>query len=160
MMVSSCTRSDRLFTVPWAARASGEHCSQVLKHRGAGRAKLHARPVGVETQKRNFIESCMMRGGLAVVTMPKLDPASIFPLGSPNCAWLKALKSSARNCSVVDSVMVVSFSSAMSQLLSPGPLKKRRLDVPNCPICSWLKTEDVKYGWPERGSRKWMWPPL
>lgn len=38
-----------------------------------------------------------------------------------NCAWLKALKSSVRNCSFTDSPMATSLPMPMSQLLVPGP---------------------------------------
>jgi|GEM_PF-3988336 hypothetical protein len=41
-----------------------------------------------------------------------------------NCAWLKALKNSPRNSRLLPSVRRVSFSTAMSQLLMPGPWTK------------------------------------
>jgi len=53
----------------------------------------------------------------------------MFPSGRLNWAWLKALKSSARtpDYTFLDHL---SFSNAMSQLLRPGPEKKRRRELP------------------------------
>jgi hypothetical protein len=42
-----------------------------------------------------------------------------------NCAWLKALKNSKRNSIILCSVTRMSRSRAVSQLLTPGPWKKR-----------------------------------
>src|SRR5215469_17942759 len=92
-----------------------------------------------------------MRGGLAVVTSPN-ELLLTFPSGSPNCAWLNALKSSTRNSAFILSVTAVSLSSAMSQLLRPGPEKKRRRDVPSLPRASGENSDVLKYDCPERGS--------
>src|ERR1700731_383149 len=39
----------------------------------------------------------------------------------------------------------------MSKLLSPGPGKKRRREFPNCPNCSLLNNDVLKYEFPCRG---------
>src|SRR5580698_1696955 len=48
----------------------------------------------------------------------------------------------------------------MSQLLTPGPWKKRRGEFPSWPSGSKLKSEVLKYGCPERGFVKFSGPPL
>jgi hypothetical protein len=53
----------------------------------------------------------------------------------------------------------VCFSTAMSQLLRPGPWKNRRLAVPSTPSFSWLNMLVSKYGCPVRGSWKVSFPP-
>src|SRR5271169_492975 len=99
----------------------------------------------------------MMRDGLAVVTSPKLASVMV-PSGGPNCAWLKALKNSARNATFILSVSLVSFCKVMSQLLSPGPWKKKRGASPSCPMASLVNREVLKYGCLERGLVKFRGP--
>src|ERR1700682_1299151 len=94
----------------------------------------------------------MMRGGLAVDTNPKEVASLMFPCGIPNCAWLKALKNSLRNWRLNLSVKCVSFWMLISQLLIPGPWKKRRLAAPSCPLLAGTQNrEGVKDGVPDRG---------
>src|SRR5215472_4385829 len=99
----------------------------------------------------------MMRPGFAEVTSPKVESV-MLPSGRPNCAWLKALKNSARNATFMLSVMLVIFCKLMSQLLSPGPWKKKRGAFPSCPIASSENKEVLKYGFLERGLVKFKGP--
>src|SRR5215472_5908246 len=92
-----------------------------------------------------------MRGGLAVVTSPN-ELLLTFPSGSPNCAWLNALNSSTRNSAFILSVTAVSLSSAMSQLLRPGPEKNRRRAVSGVPRASGENRDALKYAGAEGGS--------
>src|SRR5260370_30930055 len=85
-----------------------------------------------------------MRGGATDVAWPKF-PAFTFPCTKLNWAWLKTLKNSARNCKFSLSVRRVSFNKAMSQLLTPGPWKKRRCEFPSCPTVSSVKPDVLKY---------------
>src|SRR5690242_13606437 len=65
-----------------------------------------------------------------------MTPKRLFestPFGLANCAWLKALKNSARICRVMPSRIEVSLCSARFQLFNPGPWKKRRGAVPKFP---------------------------
>src|SRR5215469_11063892 len=66
-----------------------------------------------------------------------------------NWAWLKTLKNSPRNCRFTRSVMKVVFNRAKSQLLTPGPWKKRRFALP-----SWPSPDP----WNELGSKKRQGP--
>jgi hypothetical protein len=54
--------------------------------------------------QKNLIATCPMRAGWALNTYPKVELRK-SPFGSLNCAWLKALKNSPRNSSVLDSVI-------------------------------------------------------
>jgi hypothetical protein len=66
-------------------------------------------PLMPTVQKINFKATCPMRGGRALVTTPKVPLRKLpvgFP-GVPNWAWLKVLKNSNRNWSILDSVRVM-----------------------------------------------------
>src|ERR1700722_8165566 len=91
-----------------------------------------------------------MRDEFAVVTRPKLVVSFTLSSTEPNCVWLKALKNSERKINVVDSVTLVAFCTLISQLLMPGPWKKRRLALPSRPIGSGANKDVLKYG-PLRG---------
>ena len=65
-------------------------------------------------QNKNFIASWPTRALRAEVTKPKVALVTL-PLGLLNCVWLKTLKNSKRNCVIFDSVMRMSFNSAMSK---------------------------------------------
>src|SRR5271165_6294004 len=76
----------------------------------------------------------MMRGSYVAVTWPNCDALILFPLppipGFSKLAWLKMLKNSARNSSLVRSVIDVVFEKAISRLMYPGPRIKLRGSVP------------------------------
>src|SRR5208337_3473863 len=101
-------------------------------------------PPNDRAQKRNFKANCPMRGSFAPVTLPNVAEPKV-PVGSPNWAWLKRLKNSARNWSDILSVSFVSLSSPKSQLFKPGPWKKRRLALPGTPKVSEVKGVVEKY---------------
>src|SRR6266478_2838445 len=110
-----------------------------------GRRFEKRRPTRVRCarQKRNFAAICKMRGSRALVILPK-SVESMLPPGLVNCAWLKILKASNLNSRLLASVRLMSFNKAMSQLLRPGPWKKRRLELPICPRASLVKREVLK----------------
>src|SRR5580704_2692468 len=111
----------------------------------------------------NLSATWPIRGSRAVVMIPKLEPGPpqgcpgplvthVPVLGEPrplvatNCVWLNTLKNSALNSKCIRSLTRNSFRSATSQLLIPGPRKKRRLAFPSWPSCSDVKSEVLKYG--------------
>ena len=64
--------------------------------------------------------SCTNLGARADEMIPKFgSPAVVF--GLLNCAWLKALKNSARSSNLDDSVRRTFFWIPISQLFVPGP---------------------------------------
>src|SRR5262249_29838777 len=104
------------------------------------RGRLH----GHSAYQRNFRLICPMRPALALVTRPKF-PLVKLPVGLLNCACSNALKNSARNCTDMLSRTRVTFCNPMSQLLNPGPWKKRALELPIVPRFSELNALLLKY---------------
>src|SRR5215467_12889967 len=92
-----------------------------------------------------FIESCVIRGSLALVIRPNVDEMT-EELGLPKLARLNKLKNSARNVNDCDSLNLPNGSGnplliATSNVASPGPTNMFRLDVPKVP--SALATNDL-----------------
>src|SRR5581483_2196766 len=82
----------------------------------------------------SFNPSWISLGAFAELIRPKFaDPVPAS--GKPNCAWLKALNISLRNCSRVFSRKgsAKSFWMPRSQLFTPGPLKIARPALPKYP---------------------------
>src|SRR5437868_3074546 len=73
-------------------------------------------------QKRNFIESCAIRGSPAVEIRPKVGEASEAE-GVPKFVWFSTLKYSARNCRSDFSVMLKLRARAVSKVAKLGARK-------------------------------------
>src|SRR5215469_17503506 len=53
--------------------------------------------------------------------------------GWPRLTWLKALKKSARNCRLTDSLMGIDLAMARSASMKPGPISELRPRLPKVP---------------------------
>src|SRR6185295_6541000 len=73
------------------------------------------------------------RGARADVMRPNCTGALTFVAGAKNCAWLKALKNSARNWRLKRSWKLLFLTAARFQLFVPGPMMILRPAVPNVP---------------------------
>src|SRR5207247_491810 len=84
----------------------------------------------------------------AFTTWPKVPvPKSPFTAAGPkNCAWLKVLNVSKRNCRALVSVIRNERSSAISTFSAPGPESPRHDDEPGEPGARSVKSELVKRG--------------
>src|SRR5437660_12520689 len=79
----------------------------------------------------------------AVLTLHEMRPKDaelIFISGSPHCGWFRALGISARSVNATFSRICVLLPIPIFTTKWPGPVRKRRPNVPTCPGWGFINT--------------------